>query len=156
MADELDRLGFLIGRWVGVRSGEAVEELWTRVSDTSMMGMFCWSRDDGPHLYEFLVIEERVSGTILWLRAFAPGSTEPDPHGRPLAWRLVRCTDDEVVFDGVDPGQRSRITYRRLRADRLHATLEREEGGRMQIYPYHYRLAPFEEPVAAPAAEGRG
>ncbi|MGX6448163.1 DUF6265 family protein [Patulibacter sp. S7RM1-6] len=137
----IDDLDLLVGRWVGLRVGDAVEEVWSRVAPDAMMGMFCWRRGSGPHLYELLVIEQREAGVVLSMRTFASETAGDRPDGRPLTWRLVRSTPEEATFDGVGSGPRTRITYRRPRPDRLHATLEREEGGRMQIFPYHYRLA---------------
>lgn len=154
-ASTLDRLEFMLGRWVAVLAEDAVEEVWTRPSADSMMGMFCWSRATGPDLYEFLVIEDRPTGATLSLRTFPTGASEHEASNRPLAWRLLRLDDDEVVFGAANASASFRITYRHVREDRMYASLERRQGQQVQLAPYQYRrigLAPRTDRSAAPPA----
>jgi Domain of unknown function (DUF6265) len=136
-----DGLAFLTGRWLGARSGDIVEEIWTRVAPTMLIGMYCWSQSDSPHLLEFLTIEERSSGITLALRAFGPGTGLAPLPGRPSLWRLVRWSDAEAVFEAREDIQNWRIVYRRERDDALYAALERDERGRTSIFPSHYSAA---------------
>ncbi|MBB4664281.1 DUF6265 family protein [Conexibacter arvalis] len=152
----LDALAFMIGRWVGVRSHDAIEETWTRVSRDVMMGMYCWSSPGGVQLFEFLTIEQSASGVMLSLRAFGPHGLMPRQAGRPVRWLLVRSRDDEAVFEGQEDGRLARITYRRTHRDRLYTSLEREADGRMEIFPAQHRAAPLEAPSpATPTAPDR-
>jgi hypothetical protein len=132
----LGRLAFLLGRWIGARSGETVEEVWTRVGADAMMGMFCWSRADGSRIFEFLILEEKATGIAMTMQVHPP-------RGRPAHWHVVRTGDDEVVFEGRDVAGVARMLYRRERADRLYVVLERVEDGRTQIFPWHYEAAPL-------------
>jgi hypothetical protein len=132
-----DGLEFLAGRWVGARSGDVVEEIWSRVAPTTLIGMYCWSQSDSPHLLEFLTIEQRSSGVMLSLRAFGPRSGLAPFPGRPALWRLVRWSDAEAVFDAREDDHGWRIVYRR-EGNALYAALERSEDGRTSILPSHY------------------
>jgi hypothetical protein len=136
-----DGLAFLVGRWVGARSGDTVEEIWSRVAPTTLIGMYCWSQSDSPHLLEFLTIEHRTSGITLALRAFGPGTGLAPFPGRPSLWRLVRWSEAEAVFEAWEDGHNWRIAYRRERDDALYAALEHDEGGRTSIFPSHYTAA---------------
>jgi hypothetical protein len=142
----VEGLAFLLGRWVGTRSGDTVEEIWTRVGDDAMMGMFCWSRADGTRLFELLVLEARPTGLAMTMHVHPP-------RGRPAHWHVARAGDDEVAFESRDASGLARLVYRREREDRLYAVLERVEDGRTEIFPWHYRAAPLlavaaEEPAA--------
>jgi Domain of unknown function (DUF6265) len=148
-----DGLAFLAGRWLGARSGDVVEEIWSRVAPTTLIGMYCWSQSDSPHLLEFLTIEDRSSGIMLALRAFGPGTGLAALPGRPSLWRLVRWSDDEAVFEAREDGHNWRIVYRRERDDALYAALERDEGGRTSIFPSHYAAAALTPFVPAGESE---
>ena len=141
----LDGLRFLTGRWVGSRSpgsGERVEEVWSRASEHSMMGMYCWSQDGTPVLYQFLLLEEGDTGVVMRMDTLSAGPTMLAAHKRPQLWRLERCIDgEEAVFESTARGVAYRITYRRQGDDRLYAQLEREEDGRSGIYPSGYERA---------------
>ncbi|MDO8210244.1 DUF6265 family protein [Conexibacter sp. CPCC 206217] len=148
----LDALAFMVGRWIGARSQDAIEETWTRVSRDVMMGMYCWSGPGGVQLFEFLTIEPSPSGVMLSLRAFGPHGLAPRQVGRPVRWLLVRSRADEAIFEGQEDGRLARITYRRTHPDRLYTSLEREADGRMEIFPQQHRAAPLQAP--APADRG--
>ena len=139
----IESLAFLVGRWVSSQPDETVEEIWTRVGDDAMMGMFCWSRPDGSRLFEFLVLEERPTGIALTMQVHPA-------RARPGHWHVTRAGENEVVFEGRDAAGVARMLYRREREDRLYAVLERFEDGRTQIFPWHYRSAPLVAADGAP------
>jgi hypothetical protein len=134
----LDNLAFLIGRWIGERSGDRVEEIWTRAASDAMVGVFCWARADGGRTYEFLLIEDRPTGVTLTVQT-VPQQERTKPPRRYLA----RAVDGQVTFHGRDETSAVRVIYRREAGDRLYVALEREEDGRRRIYPWHYRAAPI-------------
>jgi hypothetical protein len=134
----LDDLDFLLGRWIGERSGDRVEEMWTRCAADAMVGVFCWARADGGRTYEFLLIEDRPTGVALTVQ------TVPQPErAKPPQRYLARAGGDQVTFHGRDETSALRVIYRREPGDRLYVALEREEDGRRRIYPWHYRAAPI-------------
>ena len=76
------------------------------------------------------------------------------PLHRPTRWQLARSTPDQAIFEGQESGTTARLIYRRERADRLYASLERREDGRTRMYPWHYQAAPLEASgLVATAAE---
>jgi hypothetical protein len=139
VSEVLDDLSFLLGRWIGDRAGDRVEEIWTRAASDAMVGVFCWSRGDGSRSYELLVAESRPTGVTLTVHAFPTGERAKAPQRY-----IARISGGEqVVFAGREDGVAVRVIYRRERAGRLYAALERDEDGRRRIYPWHYRAAPL-------------
>ncbi|MGX6448390.1 hypothetical protein ACVU7I_10045, partial [Patulibacter sp. S7RM1-6] len=110
----------LVGRWVGLRVGDAVEEVWSRVAPDAMMGMFCWRRGDGLWLLPDGTGGAFVVGRDLPERGF-PVRCERRPR-RPADCHPSSRSAFLIAETGTSRGRRPPSAWRyRPGADRLVA-----------------------------------
>ena len=106
----LEDLAWMVGAWEGKGLGGAVEEYWSPAAGKSMMGTFRILKDDETSLFEFLLIEQEQSKTMLRFKHFDPGY-EPWEE-KALSFELVEVAPGKAVFVAEDKTQNpGRMTY---------------------------------------------
>jgi hypothetical protein len=106
----LEDLAWIVGAWEGNGLGGAVEEYWSPAAGKSMMGTFRILKDDATSLYEFILIEQEPSKTMLRFMHFNPGY-EPWEE-KALSFKLEQAAPGKAVFEAEDKAQNpGRMTY---------------------------------------------
>jgi hypothetical protein len=129
----LAQLAWIAGHWVDESDGALSEEIWTAPAGDSMIGMWRYVGKGKLQIFEMLSITDEAGGPVFRLRHFDPRMVAREEKDKPLALGLVSFKDGEAAFEG--PGQPTgtmRLTYRRLAADRMTVTLDRD--GRTQLF----------------------
>jgi hypothetical protein len=135
-------LSWIAGNWQGEIGGDFIEEQWSAPAGGTLMGMFRWikgGKDGTVALYELLTLEPGAEGPILWLRHFSPGLVAREDKEGALAFYLVAHKPDEATFDNRDPGNPTRLTYRRQGDDRLVVVLGKLKDGNWAGTDFVYR-----------------
>lgn len=113
-------VAWMEGHWVREDDQGRAEELWTAPVDGTMVGSFRWVMADGPHVLEFLVMEERDDGVVLRFKHFRPDYV-PWERDEPNTYRLTEVRGERAVFENVAWNGRvpQRLIYSRSGKDRL-------------------------------------
>ena len=128
-ADDLDDLGWLVGRWIGTQGATVTVEVWQRPMGSVMLGTNQTVRDGRTLAFEFLRIEATEDG----LHYIAlPGG------GEGTRFTAVRSEDTTVVFEAPEHDYPQRIVYRRT-GDLLSVRIEALDGERRR--EWIWRLA---------------
>jgi hypothetical protein len=128
--NDLDRFDWLTGTWEMVDGNRRVEEQWTSPTSNLMTGMSRTITDGRTSEFEFLRLEKRGDDVFY----------VPQPGGRPpVSFKLTSVSPERFVFENSSGEDRvSRIEYRRDGADRFHARVEGNQGGKPFVLEYHY------------------
>jgi len=119
--DEIQRLAWLEGHWVGEKDGVSMEEHWTGPGGGALLGLH---RDvQGGRLvsWEFLRIGRTSDGTFYFA---SPRSAPPTP------FKLVELGDKRVVFENKQHDFPQRILYWLDSKGALHARIEGPQDGK--------------------------
>lgn len=119
---DLNRLGFLVGRWVDKSDDGLTEEHWSAPSGNNIMGMFRWCKPDGtPAMFEILTITREPEGVFLRLRHYSPKLVAKEDKDKPMTMKLDTIEGQRVVFKAHShAGDLSQITYQCPSKDTLH------------------------------------
>lgn len=107
----IEDVSWLIGYWRGEGLGGETEEVWSKPSAGSMMGMFRLNKGGKPWFYELITIAEEDGSLLMRLKHFGPDLTGWEEKGPGLSFPLVAIGPDAAFFDG--------ITYRKSDEDTL-------------------------------------
>ena len=76
-AATIDQVAWIAGSWVGSAFGGQTEEVWTRPTAGTMVGLYKHRGEDGVSFYEFQVIVEE-GGSLTWkVKHFGPDLVGP-------------------------------------------------------------------------------
>jgi hypothetical protein len=114
------RLRWMAGCWSGQSGPIRFEEYWTRPAGGLMLGAARTLREGRVVFHEFMRIEERGGEVVYTPRI---GSAE-----KPVAFRLVRQSESEVVFENPAHDFPQRILYTKS-AEGLAARIEGTDKG---------------------------
>jgi hypothetical protein len=118
---EVERLGWLEGRWVGEKDGLSMEELWTAPRGGALLGLHSDVKAGRLVSWEFLRIADSGDGVVYFA---SPRSAAPTP------FKLVEIADGRVVFENRQHDFPQRILYWLDASGALHARVEGPQGGR--------------------------
>lgn len=99
----LSELSWIAGCWSSDIASRQVAEQWMKPAGKMMLGMSRTVRDGKTTEYEFMRIVEDASGDIHYV-AKPSGQTE-------AAFKLVRCSKTEVIFENPTHDFPQRIIY---------------------------------------------
>lgn len=108
----LDKLDWLVGRWVGEAFGGVCEEVWNPVVGGSMTGTFKLIVKGKVAFYEFMAITPGPTGPVLRLKHFNADLTGWEEKDKVIEFPFVSRSENEINFDG--------LTYRLKSADELY------------------------------------
>jgi len=101
---ELQRLGFLSGRWVSESPTEMQEESWSPVKGDSMIGSFRIVQKGRPVFYEFWAVEVDDNRPVLRLKHFDNGLHGWEEKNAATKLPLTSSAENGAVFTQADGG----------------------------------------------------
>lgn len=119
-AGEVERLGWLEGRWVGEKDGVSMEELWTAPRGGALLGLHSDVKAGRLRSWEFLRIADSGNGVTYFA---SPRSAAPTP------FKLVEIGDRRAVFENRQHDFPQRILYWLDAQGALHARIEGPRQG---------------------------
>lgn len=112
---------WLLGRWVALDGDRAIHETWHAASDATFEGKgVTRSRTDGRLLDGEALRLVAMADEVFYLAKVAHNEL-------PVAFRLVACDSDRLVFENKTHDFPRRIEYRRTGADGFEAHVS--DGG---------------------------
>lgn len=106
-AATLDDADWLVGSWVGTGFGQNFEEVWTRPSVGSMVGLFKLFTDEGVSFYEILLLEVEDGTLSLKVKHFSDEFIAWEDKEDYVNFKLVAKEDDALHFGGISFYRRS-------------------------------------------------
>jgi len=135
-------LAWLAGVWKGELGGGVTEEHWSQPSGASMMCMFSFVKAGQPVFYEFLTLERREQGLVLYMRHFHAKLLAWEEKDAPLQFAVTKATAREVVFERIDSADvKVKMTYQLTAPDRLTVLLDKLKDGKPSREVFQYRRA---------------
>ena len=126
-------LGWLAGTWGFERNGRDVREQWMPPDGGTMIGMSRTVSKGKTIEYEFLLLREGEGGDIFYV---AKPARQPE-----AAFKLVKLTANEAVFENPQHDFPQRILYTRKDDGTLLAAIEGTKDGRTRRVEFPYRPA---------------
>ena len=123
--NNIQALSFMSGKWVTKGAWGDMEENWSEPMGNSMMCAYRCVKDGKVVFYEFIVIEQQVSGPVMKLRHFSPGNIGWEEKDKPYEYPLVFLDDNLARFER--PDKKTSLTFQRLGPDQLKVILERQD-----------------------------
>jgi hypothetical protein len=127
----IDRVEWISGCWASDDGKERIEESWMKPAGQSMIGMSRTVAGGRTVFTEHLQIRE-ANGQISYIVALGMGAT-------PVVFKLIKSSDNEVVFDNPEHDFPQRIIYRRESTDALFARIEGQEKGVNKAMDFRYK-----------------
>ena len=129
----VDSLAWLTGGWILERNGRLVHELWMPPAGGTMLGMSRTVANGRTTEYEFLLLRQGEDGEIYYV---AKPAKQPE-----AAFKLVKLTANEVVFENAGHDFPQRILYTKKEDGMLLAAIEGTKDGKTRRVEYPYRPA---------------
>ncbi|MGZ8833051.1 MAG: DUF6265 family protein [Thermoanaerobaculia bacterium] len=131
-ASGADFPAWMAGSWTGESGGVKMEEHWTSAAGGLMLGMHRDLKPNGTTAFEFLRVEQRKDGTLVY---------QAMPMGRPATpFALKTMTSSRVVFENLEHDFPQRIIYWRA-GKRLCARVEGTIGGKVEFEEFCWTRA---------------
>jgi len=127
----IDRLEWISGCWASDDGKERIEESWMKPAGQSMIGMSRTVAGGKTVFTEHLQIRE-ANGQIAYIVALGMGA-------KPTVFKLIKSSDNEVVFENPEHDFPQRIIYRRESTDALFARIEGQEKGVNKAMDFSYK-----------------
>ncbi|MFO7526506.1 MAG: DUF6265 family protein [Ignavibacteriaceae bacterium] len=127
----LDELKWLSGQWKGEAFGGVAEEIWSKPSSNSMMGMFRLQYDNVDKLYEFLLIEQSGSGISMKFKHIKSGYDEME--NEPILLNLIELNSILAHFENEDKSLI--IKYNLLTENSVKIELISTKNGKTEVTP---------------------
>lgn len=139
-ATTLADVAFIAGTGTGSMNGGVIEEHWTAPAGDSMMGMFRYTKGGKAVFYEFLLIEQTVTGPVMRLKHFNPGLIGWEEKAEVYSYDLVDVQPRRAVFER--PDKQTRMTFDGTSGKTLVVTLDQMKNGVMQSQTFTYDHVP--------------
>ena len=127
------RLEWISGCWVSDDGKERIEEFWLKPAGEAMIGLSRTVSGGKTVFIEYARIGE-VKGEIAYTVSLGMGA-------RPISFKLIKSSADEVVFENAAHDFPQRIIYRRESKNSLFARIEGKENGVSKGIDYRYKRA---------------
>ena len=98
---------WLAGSWSGSAFGQQFEEVWSRPSAGSMVGLFKLFDDEGVAFYEIMTITVEEGSLSLKVKHFNADFTAWEDKADFVNFRLVKLEQDALHFRGLSFYRRS-------------------------------------------------
>lgn len=124
-AADLEALAFMQGHWISPDNNNA-EEVWLAPKGGTMTGSFRWVIPKGPHVLEYIVIQQAGQEVILRFKHLRPDYTAWEQE--PNTYRLGEVAENRAVF--VRTGDNDKIPERMIysASDASHLSFRGESG----------------------------
>ena len=134
----LSDITWITGIWRGEEDGTVIEEIWSGVEGSNLMGMFRFVKGGNPRFYEFMTIGADSAGIGLDIKHFDPDMTGWEERDASERFVLDQVTGWKAVFRH-DTEQTTSLVYER-REDSLRITLHKVKDGRPVTSGFSFRL----------------
>jgi len=126
---DLTALTWMSGCWSMTAGPMTIDEQWSKPAAGTMLGASRTMKLDRLVFHEFMRIEQQGAG-VTYTPRIGTG-------GKPVSFKLVKQTPEEVVFENPAHDFPQRIIYRKV-AGGLHARIEGMDKGkpRSEDFPY--------------------
>jgi hypothetical protein len=116
---QLSDLAFMTGHWVAPAS-DGAEEVWLAAKDGTKTGSFRWAIPNGPHVLEYIIIQETEKGVVLRFKHMRPDYSSWED--KPNYYELTEAREGRAVFTnrGENRNVPERMIYTRPAANELH------------------------------------
>ena len=137
-AAEVNELTWLTGCWSLNRGPLVIEEHWSKPAGGHLIGFSRTTKGGKAAFWEFLTILTAPDGGV----TYQPRLSNNQP---PVAFKLVKQTPEEVVFENLAHDFPQRIIYRRSADGKtLHARIEGDVKGKLRSEEFPYQRAACE------------
>ena len=124
-------LAWLAGTWSFERNGRAVTERWTEPAGGMMIGTSQTVARERTVEYEFIVIRADAEDNLLYV-------AKPSAQAE-TAFKLVRLTEREVVFENPTHDYPQRVSYALKDDGTLLAAIDGTKNGKSRRVEFPYR-----------------
>ena len=116
---QLSDLEFMTGHWVAP-SSDGAEEVWLAAKGGTMTGSFRWVIPNGPHVLEYIIIQETEQGVVPRFKHLRPDYSAWEET--PNYYELTETQRGRAVFTYRGDNKRvpERMIYTRPAANKLH------------------------------------
>jgi len=128
---EVNRLEWISGCWASDDGKERIEETWLKPAGQTMIGMSRTVAGGKTVFTEHVQIGE-LKGQIAYMVSIGLGV-------KPVAFKLIKISDSEAVFENPEHDFPQRIIYRRESPGALFARIEGKQKGVDQAVDFHYK-----------------
>lgn len=132
----IEQLEWFAGCWALEDGKERTEEMWMKPAGQSMLGMSRTVAGGRTVFTEQIQIRE-TNGQLAYIVALGMGA-------KPTVFKLIKSSDNEVVFENPEHDFPQRIIYRRDSADALFARIEGQEKGINKAMDFRYKRSKCE------------
>lgn len=133
----VEDLSWIAGHWQGTVGNDEVEEVWTRPSHGSLLGMFRWFRAGEIRVIEIITIANFEDATRMKFKHFDAALTSWEAQDETTDFVLVDAKPNLAVF--LQDGRAQWIVYERT-GEKLTIRFEAEEGPPSVKAPFEYNL----------------
>ena len=135
-------LSFISGHWTLQHEWGDMEEVWSAPMGNNMMGSYRCVKEGKVVFYEFMVIEQKDSVPVLYLRHFGPGSVAWEEKEAPGIYTLVLLQKGKAQFKEKDSG--TTLTFTRQSPTQLQIVLDSKTSeGTPEKVVFDFRLKGF-------------
>lgn len=127
----LNTISWLSGAWVAEGNGRQISEQWMSPAGGKLLGMSRTVSHGRTVEYEFLLLRVEGNGDINYV-AKPSGQAE-------TAFKLVRASANEVVFENPQHDFPQRIIYTLKEGDKLTAAVEGTKNGKSRRIEFGYQ-----------------
>jgi hypothetical protein len=134
---KVDDVRFMSGSWTTQIWGGDYEETWTEPSAGTMLGVAKFRIGDTTKQIEFLQIEPRDAGLIMWIQ-IGPHSRQ---NRRVVSFKCTSVRNNKATFESNGNDYPAKITYEQVEGG-LKATLEGVREGKALKEEFNFTKAP--------------
>lgn len=131
--DKLKDLDWIVGNWEMVTPEGTVRESWFKDSDSSMHGMGLFTAPAGDTLYSENISLVQSGDTLFYIPAV---SNQND--GKPVPFKEMKFSADEVIFENKAHDFPQRIVYKRTSDSTMNARVEGMQEGKARAEEFSY------------------
>lgn len=124
-AKDIKNLSFMAGKWSTHSAWGDMEENWSEPMGNGMMCSYRCVKDGKVIFYEFIVIEQKESGPVMYLRHFSPGNIGWEEKDKPYEYPLTYIEENKARFER--PDKKTALTFHRTAKNKLKVILERQD-----------------------------
>ena len=126
----VDRLDWMSGCWSSDDGKEQIDECWMKPAGQSMLGTSRTVAGGKTVFTEYVQIRE-ANGETAYVVSLGLSP-------QPVSFKLIKSSENEVVFENLAHDFPQRVIYRRESADKLFARIEGQEKGVNKAIDFRY------------------
>ena len=133
-ANNLNKLGWVLGGWYMETPDGSISEEWSKVNDSSYIGFGIMKTPKGDTVFiEQIKLLADAEG--VWYMPTISGQN----NGQEVKFKEITSGNDEIVFENLGHDFPQRIIYHRLTDSTMIASIEGEQNSKMRKEEYNYK-----------------